>query len=175
MTSERRQGLVARLQELYHADDKARALLDDAAGRSYSVARTSVDRIARIVGTTRAKAVDLCMLLDDIGVGTFKRAYTRDGDKFPARMHWHYVLRSIGLAAKGEAHDLRLVEDASEDVEHADTINTSSTHQLRSCDTIEHRFPLRQGRIAILELPIDLTKEEADRLSNFIAALAQPD
>jgi type VI secretion system secreted protein VgrG len=43
---------------------------DDAAGRSYSVARTSVDRIARIVGTTRAKAVDLCMLLDDIGVGS---------------------------------------------------------------------------------------------------------
>src|SRR3954452_3888144 len=116
MASERRQGIVARLQDLYRADDTARALFDDAAGRSYSVARTSVDRIARIVGTTRAKAVDLCMLLDDIGVGTFKRAYTRDGDKFPARMHWHYVLRSIGLVAKGELHDLRLIEEADDDV-----------------------------------------------------------
>jgi hypothetical protein len=175
MVSERRQGIAARLQELYQADDIARALLDDAAGRSYSVARTSVDRIARIVGTTRTKAVDLCMLLDDIGVGRFERAHRRDGDKFPARMHWHYVLRSIGLVAKGELHDLRLVEDADDDVEQARAISTSSTHQLRSRDSIEHRFPLRQGRIAILELPIDLTKEEADRLSNFIVALAQPD
>jgi hypothetical protein len=142
MTSERRQVIAARLQELYHADDTARALFDDAAGRSYSVARTSVDRIARIVGTTRAKAVDLCMLLD---------------------------------VAKGVSHDLRLVEDADDDVDQAGAINTSSTRQHRSRDSIEHRFPLRQGRIAILELPIDLTKEEADRISNFIAALAQPD
>jgi hypothetical protein len=115
------------------------------------------------------------MLLDDVGVGTFKRAYTRDGDKLPARIYWHYVLRSIGLAAKGESQDLRLIEDADDDVEQAGAINTRSTHLLRSLDSIEHRFPLRQGRIAILELPIDLTKEEAARLSNFIAALAQPD
>jgi hypothetical protein len=115
------------------------------------------------------------MLLDDIGVGTFRGAFTRGGDKFPARIHWHYVLRSIGLVAKGESPDLRLIEDADDDVEQAGAISTRSTHLLRSPDSIEHRFPLRQGRIAILELPIDLTKEEATRLSNFIAALAQPD
>jgi hypothetical protein len=173
MTSERHKGIVARLNELYNGDDIARALLDDAAGRSYSVARTSVDQIARIVGTTRAKATELCMLLDDIGVGTFKRAYTRNGDKLPARIHWHYALRSVGLVAKGESDDLRPVEEA--DVEQGWASNTSSSHQLRSHDFIEHRFPLQRGRIAILELPVNLTREEADRLSNFIAVLVQPD
>ena len=66
--------VAARLQELYHKNDIARAVFDDAAERRYVVAKTSVDRIARIAGTTRAKAGDLCMLLDVIGVATFKQA-----------------------------------------------------------------------------------------------------
>jgi hypothetical protein len=177
MSSERRQGIAARLQELYRADGTARTLFDDAAARSYSVARTSVDRIARIAGTTRATAVDLCKRLDEIGVGSYKRAYTKDGDRFPARIHWHYAPRSIGRVAKGETDellDLRL-EDADDDVEQRGAINGSSTRQRRPRDFIEHRFPLREGRIAILELPMDLTRAEAERLATFIAALAQPD
>ena len=72
------------MQDLYRNDDIARALLDDAAERSYVVAKTwSPHRAHR--RTTRAKAVELCKLLDDIGVGTYKRAYTKDTDKFPAR------------------------------------------------------------------------------------------
>jgi hypothetical protein len=34
---------------------------------------------------------------------------------------------------------------------------------------------LREGRIATLRLPIDMKKDEVDRLSRFMAALAQPD
>jgi hypothetical protein len=177
MASERRQGIAALLRELYRTDDTARALFEDAAERSYNVVRTSADRIARIVRTTRAKAMELCKILDDIGVGTFKRAYTKDGKRFPARIHWHYVPRSIGRVAKGETNelqDLRL-EDPDNDIEQGSAIDPSSTGEQKSRDFIEHQFPLREGKIAVLQLPIDLTKGEAERLSNFIAALAQPD
>ena len=157
MASERRQGIAARLRELYRADDTARALFDDAAERSYSVARTSVDRIARIVGTTRARAADLCKLLDDIGVGTFGRAYTKDGNRFPARIHWQYAPRSIGRVAKGETdefQDLRR-EDPDDNVEQGGATDPRSKGEHRSRDFIEHQFPLREGKIAVLQLPID--------------------
>jgi hypothetical protein len=176
MASEDRLGIAARLQGLYRSDDIARALLDDAAERSYVVARTSVDRIARIAGTTRAKAIELCKLLDDIGVGTYKRAYTKDRDKFPARIHWHYVPRSIGRIAKGEKEELQDIrlEEPDDLAEQGDAIASNGTRQPVLRDFIEHRYPLREGRIVTLRLPINLTKEEADRLSAFIAALAQP-
>ena len=83
MASERRLGIAARLQELYRADDTARALFDDAAERSYSVARTSVDRIARVVGTTRARAADLCKLLDS--------AWARSRESKPANGLKHHA------------------------------------------------------------------------------------
>ena len=69
-------------------------MFDDAAERRYVVAKTSVERIARIAGTTRAKAGDLCMLLDVIGVATFKQAKQTGDYKFPTRIHWRYVPRS---------------------------------------------------------------------------------
>ena len=177
MSPERAQNIATRLQDLYRRDEIARAVFDNAAERNYVVRKTSVDRIARIAGTTRAKAVALCMLLEDIGVGTYKRAHAADGDKSPAEFHWHYAPRSIGRAAKGEMEklqDIRLeqAEDAAGQ-DHASTSNRARQSAPRGF--IEHRYPLREDRIATLRLPIDLTKGEADRLSNFIAALAQSD
>ena len=176
MASEHRQDIAARLQDIYRSDAIARALLNDAAERSYVVAKTSVDRIARIAGTTRAKAVELCKLLDDIGVGTYKRAYTKDNDKFPARIHWHYVPRSIGRIAKGEGEELQDIrlEEPDDVVERGDAITSNGACQSVSRDFIEHHYPFREGRIATLRLPMNLTKEEANRLSNFIGALAHP-
>ena len=160
------------LRDLYRRDDIARALFDDAAKRRYVVAKTSVDRIARIVGTTRAKAIDLCMLLENIGVGTYRRAYANHGDKFPPRIHWRYVPRSIGCVAKGEGE--RLLDIHCEDVaEQGDAIASNSGRQSVPYGFFEYRYPLDEGRIATLWLPIDLTKRDVNRLSNFMTALAQ--
>jgi len=163
--------VAARLQELYHKDDVARAVFDDAAERTYVVAKTSIDRIARIAGTTRAKAGDLCMLLDVIGVATFKQAKQAGDYKFPTRIHWRYVPRSIGLVAKGAEETLQDIDLDSEVGE--DAIPSNGVDHPASNRFIEHRFPLCEGRIATLRLPIDLTKGEVDRLSKFMAALAQ--
>ena len=173
MRSEHADQVAARLQELYHKNDIARAVFDDAAERRYAVAKTSVDRIARIAGTTRAKAGDLCMLLDVIGVATFKQAKHAGDYKFPTRIHWRYVPRSIGLVAKGEKETLRGIQldEAGEVAENA-TPSNGADHPAAN-RFIEHRFPLCEDRIATLRLPIDLTKREAERLSRFIAALAQ--
>ena len=167
--------VAARLQELYHKDDVARAVFDDAAERTYVVAKTSIDRIARIAGTTRAKAGDLCMLLDVIGVATFKQAKQAGDYKFPTRIHWRYVPRSIGLVAKGEKETLQGIELDEAGGVTEDAITPNGAHRPAANSFIEHRFPLCEGRIATLRLPIDLTKGEVDRLSRFMTALVQPD
>ena len=167
--------VAARLQDLYHKNDIARAVFDDAAERRYVVAKTSVDRIARIAGTTRAKAGDLCMLLDVIGVATFKQAKQTGDYKFPTRIHWRYVPRSIGLVAKGAEETLQDIHWDEADGVTEDAITSNGASQPAAAGFIEHRYPLCEGGIATLRLPIDLTKGEADRLSRFMAALAQPD
>jgi hypothetical protein len=169
------QDVATRLKELYHKNDIARAVFDDAAERRYAVAKTSVDRIARIAGTTRAKAGDLCMLLDVIGVATFKQAHKTGDYKFPTRIHWRYVPRSIGLVAKGAEDTLQDIhwDEAGGVIEEVITSNGAS--QLPAGGFLEHQYPLCEGRIATLRLPIDLTKGEVDRLSRFMAALVQPD
>jgi hypothetical protein len=166
------QDVAARLQDLYHRNDIARAVFDDAAERRYVVAKTSVERIARIAGTTRAKAGDLCMLLDVIGVATFKQAKQTGDYKFPTRIHWRYVPRSIGLVAKGAEETLRDIQldTAVEVAEDANGADHPAANRF-----IEHRFPLCGDRIATLRLPIDLTNAEVERLSRFMAALAQPE
>jgi hypothetical protein len=169
------QDVAARLQELYHKDDIARAVFDDAAERTYVVAKTSIDRIARIAGTTRAKAGDLCMVLDVIGVATIKQAHMTGGYKFPTRLHWRYVPRSIGLVAKGEKETLQGLQLAEAGEVAEDAMPLNGANQPAANRFIEYRFPLCENRIAILRLPIDLTKAEVDRLSRFMAALAQPE
>ena len=167
------QDVAARLQDLYHKNDIARAVFDNAAERRYVVAKTSVDRIARIAGTTRAKAGDLCMLLDMIGVATFKQAKQTGDYKFPTRIHWRYVPRSIGLVAKGAEETLQNIHWADGVIE--DAIASNGASQLAAAGFIEHRYPLCEGRIATLRLPIDMKKDEVDRLSRFMAALVHPD
>ena len=113
------------------------------------------------------------MLLDVIGVATFKQAKQAGDYKFPTRIHWRYVPRSIGLVAKGEKETLQGIQldGAGEVAENA--IPSNGADHPAANSFIEHRFPLCEGRIATLRLPIDLTKGEVDRLSRFMAALAQ--
>jgi hypothetical protein len=165
--------VAVRLRELYHKNDIARAVFDDAAERRYVVTKTSIDRIARIAGTTRAKAGDLCMLLDVIGVATLKQA-KRTGDyKIPTRIHWRYVPRSVGLVAKGAEDTLQDIELDEVGGVPKDAITSNGADHPGGNRFIEHQYPLSEGRIATLRLPIDLTKGEVDRLSRFMAALAR--
>jgi len=166
--------IAVRLQELYHKNDIARAVFDAAAERRYAVSKTSVDRIARIAGTTRAKAGDLCMLLDVIGVATFKQA-KQTGDYIRTRIHWRYVPRSIGRVAKGEKETLQDIELDGAGGVTEDAITSNGADYPAANRFIEHQYPLCEGRIAALRLPIDLTKAEVERLSKFMAALVQPD
>jgi hypothetical protein len=166
------QDVVVRLQELYHRNDIARAVFDDAAERRYVVAKTSVDRIARIAGTTRAKAGDLCMLLEEIGVAKFKQA-KQTGDYIRTQIRWRYVPRSIGLVAKGAEETLQDIELDEAGGVTEDAITSNGANYSAANRFIEHQYPLSEGRIATLRLPINLTKGEVDRLSRFMAALAQ--
>ena len=142
--------IAVRLQELYHKNDIARAVFDAAAERRYAVSKTSVDRIARIAGTTRAKAGDLCMLLDVIGVATFKQAKQTGDYKFPTRIHWRYVPRSIGLVAKGADETLQDIHWDEADGVTEDAITSNGASKPAAASFIEHRYPLCEGRIATL-------------------------
>lgn len=41
--------------------------------------------------------------------------------------------------------------------------------------SLSHSFPLRDGLVVQMRLPLNLTRADADRLSGFFAALAFPD
>lgn len=58
------------------------------------------------------------------------------------------------------------------ETEQASTVVQSSTSGSR---IIDYPFPVRDGVIAILSLPSDLTTEEANRLATFVKAVAVPD
>ena len=113
-----------------------------------------------------------------IGVATVKQAHKAGGYKFPTRIHWRYVPRSVGLVAKGAKDTLQDIhwDEAGGVTEQGDAITSNGASQSAADGGfVEHRYPLCEGGIATLRLPIDLTKGEADRLSRFMAALAQPD
>lgn len=53
-----------------------------------------------------------------------------------------------------------------------DTIRSSDAGDMTSDELIAYPFPLRDGRLLVLNLPPDLTKKEAMRLAAFIDSLA---
>ncbi len=60
----------------------------------------------------------------------------------------------------------KIIPDAGE------TISASSTPTLGGGGLVEYPFPLRQGRLAYLKLPTDLTLAEVKRLTAYLATLA---
>lgn len=147
---------VDRLRQLYQSDETARAFLDHCAQRQRNQTETTIDRslnnLKQLGGTfTRADLIRVLKALAEIGCGEFVTG--RRG--WPLRFVWGTDMIGVGRVAAGEDQQ---IEQYSEDEEPTRSLLT-------------HAFYLRPDTLVELELPIDLSPDEADRLAKFVNAL----
>lgn len=148
-----------KLKDLYNTHNAARMILDHAARRHRNQAETKVDRILSILWSeghdiSRGQVIDAFKRLEELGAGQFVAG--RRG--WPSRFVWSVGMVSVGKAAAGEAQEIeQLAEEQAEDEPGG--------------DLLAHTFHLRADLQVALELPPDLTRNEADRLAAFIKTL----
>jgi hypothetical protein len=84
--------------------------------------------------------------------------------------------RGIAAAAGGTvAPAADLSAPVSRTVAGADASRLGVTHGASNARLIDYPFPVRDGVIAVLSLPSDLTEAESLRLAAFVSAVAIPD
>jgi len=136
-----------------------RTILDHAARRHRNQTETKVDRILSIFWSqghdiSRGQVIDAFRQLEDAGLGQF--AAGRHG--WPSRFVWSVGMVSAGRAAAGEPQEIEQIPE--EQVE-----------QHLGVDMLSHTFYLRADTPVTFELPVDLTKQEAERIAAFIKTL----
>lgn len=147
--------IASSLKDLYRSSPVARAFLDHAAQRSYAQQETKVDRALANVNAgghqfSRKDIIDLFQKLEAMECGHFITG--RRGQE--SRFAWEVSLTSAGKAATGETPSVESIDEAE----------TAS-------DNLSHTYYLRSDRLIKLDLPIDLTTREAERLAAFIKSL----
>lgn len=149
-----------RLRELVSRDSCARAFLELAARRQRNQSVTNVERALTNLQNaghdfSRSQLIAVFRALEEAGCGEFKAG--RRG--WPSRFEWTAEIISVGRAAIGEQEDIEAIEFGHQD---------QTDEEL---DWLAHTFHLRPNVEIELELPMDLSPNEAARLSQFIAAL----
>ena len=147
-------GELKALRELYEANDYAKLILEDFAGRTNRQSVTGVDQImSRLRGEEIPKwaVLQLFRGLDQLGYGKF--VVGRRGGE--SRFAWSANPIEVGKAAKGENLAISALPEP----------------EAPSVDLVKHTFNLRPGMVVTVELPSDFTDKEADRFSQFLRAL----
>ncbi len=150
----------APFQQLYASDATAKSFFDNFARRrrarwETSVQRTLVNLQADGQNVSRGDIVSLFKKFADLNVGQFIVGRHNHVSRFA----WSVSNIDLARAATGEANEIPeqpepAAEDAAEDEY-----------------TLEHSYNLREDFSFDFELPVDLTENEANRLSAFIKTL----
>jgi hypothetical protein len=149
--------LTQKLRKLYQESPENGRIFDFLAARKLDRQDTSVERAASETKLENSVIVSLFRALAEAGAGDFKVG--RHGRK--TRIEWYYSLRSIGKIASGHEIDLAPVPAGTTTEEAAEGL----PEDVKMAD---HAFVVRHGLTIKFQLPIDLTKKEADRLANTI-------
>ena len=177
---------IAKLRDYARSDGVAKRLFQLLSQRQRRRRELVVEVLMRDLEITRPTAVEVFRTLQELGCG--KMVLGR-GSK-PTRFEWHYTMNSVGLAALGQSESLEPMQRSDAEIEgsEAQTAGASGTlpESLAGTTTagsaepplpagmIKYPFPLRPDVIATLFLPVDLTDDEAERLSYFVNALGRP-
>ena len=151
---------IAGLRAFYHESRFARAFLDHAANRENKQSETTVERALTIlnergVEATRGDAVEMFKRFEDLGCG--KSLWGRRGK--PSRIAWSASIVSVGRAAVGEQQVVATIPETDENSDEAEEV-------------LSHSYHLRPDYAVALELPTDLTNQEARRLAGYIRTLS---
>ena len=155
---------AARLRLIYRSSAVARWVLEDFARREHSLRETTVDALQKRLEATgrtvdRRSIIDLFKQLSECGCAEF--TVGRKGRK--TRLRWLEDQIRVGKIAAGRERPPE--NDALL------TINETSPGN----EFVAYPFPLRFGFAVTLLLPKDLRKSEAQRLGDFVSAIALPD
>ena len=151
---------LVKLRNLYDENSSARAVLDHFARRERNRRTTPVDRIQSTVSAEGGKisrwdVIKVFRELQKCGCGNF--LVGRRGGA--SRFEWDVEMVGVGQAA---ARETEQVEEVSlEEAEEEDGDN----------NLFKHIFRLRIDQSVTVELPKDLTSQEAARMARFIETL----
>lgn len=159
---------AARLRLIYRTSAVARWVLEDFARREHSLRETTVDALQKRLEATgrtvdRRSIIDLFKQLSDCGCAEF--TIGRKGRK--TRLRWLEDQIRVGKIAAGREHPPELDSNSAAML----AIKETSPET----EFVAYPFPLRSNLAVTLMLPKDLRKSEAQRLGDFVCAIALPD
>ena len=151
---------IEKLRKLYQENDLARAVLDHFASRERNWGTTTIDRIHSNLlnegqNVYRRDVIQVFRKLEDCGCGRFTAG--RKGRK--SRFEWDVQMVGVGQVAAGETEQ---VEEVSQEEKGEENEGNS---------LFKHTFRLRSDQSVTVELPVDLTAQEAARMARFIETL----
>jgi len=159
---------AARLRLIYRSSAVARWVLEDFARREKSLRETTVDTLQKRLEATgrtvdRRSIIDLFKQLSECGCAEF--TVGRKGRQ--TRLRWLEDQIRVGKIAAGREHPSENDPNSTAML----TITESSAEN----EYVAYPFPLRNDLAVTLMLPRDFRKSEAQRLGEFISAIALPD
>ena len=154
------------LRDLYASSRAARIVLDYFASRERNSSQTTVDRLMQVretQGASRVEVVHVLKHLETLELGTFRAG--RRGR--PSRFEWKEDLLQVGAAAREhETPSTKkpelLPQRPNEEMSLGKPLNSV---------TKTHTYWLRDDVRVDVELPKDLTVQEASRFAGFIKTL----
>ena len=145
------------LKSVYNENSSSKAVLDHFACRERNLGMTTVNRIHSNLGgnVSWKDVIWVFRKLDSLGCGSFKVG--RKGHQ--SRFKWDVKMVEVGQAAAGKTAQVEEVspEEAGEE-------NGGNS-------LFKHTFRLRPDQSVTVELPADLTSQEAARMARFIETL----
>lgn len=157
---------TAALQEAYSNNPALAAVCDELASRQRKQQSTKLRRMLSLLDQTtdnppkKYQLIAAFRVLEDVNAGQ----YVEGRHGHPSRFEWSVNTLEACRAAQGEQVQPAAIEPevAAEDGEPEESI-------------LDHYFNLRADYQLELQLPIDLSKEEAERLATFVRSLPLED
>jgi hypothetical protein len=150
---------IPALKQLYQSDRVVRLILDLIAQRQRNQGETKVERVQHLLlcdgkDVSRGDIIEAFRSLEKLGVGQFVTG--RRG--WSSRFVWSVGMVSVGRAAAGERSDVEQIPE-------------ETGHEEENDSTLSHTYNLRADVAVTIDLPTDLTRNEAERLASFIRTL----
>lgn len=147
------------LKQLYSGNEAAKAICDHMAARTRNQNETTLDRIIGHLSAAdkefkRSDLIAAFRRLQEVGCGQYVEG--RHGWK--SRFVWSVKSKHVASAALG--NDEGSLNDEDEITEVVED------------EIIEHTYILRPDFLVSIDLPVDLSRHEAQRLSQFIDSLS---
>lgn len=155
--------ILTQLQALYSESEVTKAFFDILSRRTNDAKQTRVNRVARLleldgVAATKQEIHRIMHRLEELALGR----YVPGRHSSPSRFEWSTSALAAAKAAIGQTSDLDLSLPPGPEVPEEEDLEVG---------TLDHRFFLRPEIQVVIELPVDFSPQEAERLAAFIKTL----